>query len=114
MKLNTLNLAAFLALGSVAGNIYAEPMVYGHGSKKCGSFVAAIEEKRAGNGEHVYQFMVWTSGYASAWSAEYKFDYFKNADTKSLEIWLDNYCQKNPLDTYLMATIKLLGELRDR
>lgn len=114
MKLSPLYLAAFLTLGSVAENIYAEQMMYGHGSKQCGSFVAAIEEKRAGNGEQAYQFMVWTSGFTSAWSGTYKFDYFKNSDIKSLEIWLESYCQKNPLDTYGLATMKLLAELEGR
>lgn len=95
----------------VSGIAHAEPIAYGHGSKKCGNFIAAIEDKRAGNTAQAYQFMVWTSGFASAHSAVTSIDYFKNADSKSIEIWLENYCQKNPLDTYVMATIKLLSEL---
>ncbi len=83
---------------------------YGEASVSCGSFV---ESKH--NETQRYIYLTWINGYLTAVN-KYQNDvkiYNENRDIKAgrdpqaLMLWLDNYCQENPLDNFYQAVLKL-------
>ncbi|MFC6301832.1 hypothetical protein GNF76_25530 [Pseudomonas sp. CCM 7893] len=96
----------------VSGGAMAVPMSYGLGPTTCGLFVTAAEESRAGATAGVHVYMTWLSGYATRASGQSSIDYFKGTDTKSVQLWLDNYCRANPLKTFNDAAESALLELQ--
>jgi hypothetical protein len=87
-------------------------MSYGLGPTTCGLYVTAVEESRTDATTGVYTYMTWLSGYATRVSSENNIDYFKGTDTKSIQLWLENYCRANPLKTFNEAADSALLELQ--
>jgi len=83
---------------------YAGAMLYGAGNKTCGSYVKASKMEKM-------IFENWFFGLASATSASSDKDVLSGRDPDAIELWFDNYCNNNPLDTFSSASIKLLNEL---
>ena len=96
----------------------------GAGRDSCGSWVSnrksahAMSERVAG--DELTQAWVdrvaqqkWVWGFVSGASV-FGPRAFDVAETAALEAWLDNYCQKSPLDSLLDATRALVLELYDR
>lgn len=91
-----------------------EAMTYGLGTTTCGLYVTAAEEARAGQPYGVLMYMSWFSGYATMASGQSNIDYFKGTDTKSVQLWLENYCRANPLSTFNAAAVSAMVELHKK
>ena len=51
------------------------------------------------------------AGYLSGIASASRKDFLRNTDSDSLFLWVDNYCQENPLDNLYDAGNKLSREL---
>jgi len=91
-----------------------QPMNYGYGSKTCGRYVGAREGFRKGNAEErfeVQMYLSWLDGFATAVSAKQYEDVLKGKDFDAISLWLENYCKHNPLDSFLIASSRLITAL---
>ena len=98
-----------------AGTAAADEKHYvaGVGNFSCGKFIANMELDKIFH--DLYFF--WAQGFLSGLN----FKYFLNqesatdlADHDALQLWLENYCDENPLDQYSAAAMQLWHELRVR
>ena len=85
----------------------------GAGAHSCGKFIANMEL------DEIFHdlYFFWAQGFLSGLN----FKYFLNqesatdlADHDALQLWLENYCDENPLDQYSAAAMQLWHELRVR
>ena len=87
--------------------------IKGAGATTCGLWV---EDRKINN--HSTQ-LNWVLGFISAYN-EYVFSgpapsgVFGNADANAVAVWLDNYCQQNPLSTPYAGARELVRELESR
>lgn len=99
-------LASAMSMG-----VCAQGMNYGYGTQGCGKYVAAIEDAKRGDTANLYLFVSWMQGFVSFASLKNDTDYLKNVDRESIQLWLENYCKANPLDSFSIAVTDLLGTL---
>ncbi|TAM14225.1 MAG: hypothetical protein EPN56_11745 [Rhodanobacter sp.] len=99
------------ALLLISGVAAAQPApaapytTYGVGNGSCGEWL----HDRKSNGW--FQTGEWVLGYVSAYG--YYGDYqLKHVDSEAMAAWIDNYCQKNPLDSIETATQHLIEALK--
>ena len=94
-------------------------IVWGVGNDSCGTFV----EERAKNSVRFGTQINWIAGSLSRGNGEFsatiarrgiEADILKNLDHRTLETWLANYCQKNPLKNLSSAAVALESALFDR
>lgn len=98
-------IAAVALAGIVAsGNVMAVSKIYGLGAASCGKFLSYANDDQE-------PYMFWFNGYATMASTESGIDYFKGTDGDSRLIWVRNYCQAHPLETFYDATVALMAEL---
>ena len=87
--------------------------IAGAGGFSCGKLIAVkIEGERF---DQLYFF--WAQGFLSGMNFQYlRTEEFATnlSDHDAHRIWLENYCEENPLDTYALAVRKLWRELRIR
>jgi hypothetical protein len=83
---------------------YAGAMIYGAGNKTCGSYVNANKMEKV-------IFRNWFYGFASAESASADKDVLEGRDPDAIELWFENYCKNNPLDSFFSASMNLFIEL---
>jgi hypothetical protein len=99
-----------LALGSVAQPAHAADsgkyMVYGPGTSSCGQWVAARRSRQW------YEQGVWVLGFVSGYG--YSGPAMAHTDAEAIASWIDNYCQKNPLESIAEAAGRLVEELQAR
>jgi len=103
--------ASPLMTHAATGNL---PVNYGYGTQTCGHYVSAREGYRkgsAGDRFEVLMYLSWLDGFATAVSAKQFQDVLKGKDSYAIALWLENYCKENPLDSFLMASSKLLTAL---
>lgn len=81
-------------------------MLYGLGAKTCGTWL----EKRRTN--DYYDMGQWMLGYISA--AEYYGPDLKESEGQAFLAYMDNYCQKKPLDDFDVGVRQLINELRKK
>lgn len=90
--------------------------IYGAGSRSCGEFLAdfrgdVIEAMRIENGDPVQQayYLGWLQGYLSTMNMVSRFEggEQKSVAMESAMLWVQNYCDSNPLDTFGSASAKL-------
>ena len=88
--------------------------ILGAGVNTCGSW--AVERKKQSGGDVTN--LTWVLGYLTAQdedaAAHRKPTLLDNIDASAIELWIDNYCQSNPLDTIYRASARLGEELRRR
>jgi hypothetical protein len=101
--------AALISLFSTG--VMGQPMMYGLGTQGCGKYVAVADQGKRGDGQEVYQYITWMSGFMSHASSVNGVDYFKNSDTESVQLWLENYCRAHPLEPFAIAVAQLMVEL---
>ena len=100
MKRWTLLLSLVAVLASPIS--HASFIVYGSGLDSCGSWV----EHRKTTSDW-YQAGQWINGYLTAAVDQTTLE-VKEVDADAILIWVDNYCQANPLDNVLQAARTLL------
>ena len=75
------------------------------GAPSCGSWISEkVVVIRAGNER-------WLVGFLSGLAAVSNKDFIKGTDNESIFLWVDNYCQANPLKDVFDAGIMLATEL---
>jgi hypothetical protein len=81
-------------------------MVVGMGAKSCGSF---IEASRNNSKTTYLRFETWLTGYLSAYNRDTSqtYDIRGGSDLDGINVWLENYCRANPLETYIDAVYQL-------
>ncbi len=89
-----------------------ERIVTGHGYNSCGAWAEARNKGKLVS----MPFEAWVQGYLSGINGldYFKTDILKDSDYKSWFVWIDNYCQQNPLEKISMAALQLAGELYNR
>ncbi|TVP09287.1 hypothetical protein [Shewanella sp. KCT] len=101
--INTGLVVALLWLGVASqANAYT---VYGQGTATCGTWIK--ERKQDGYKDMEY----WILGYISA-AGFYETDKLKKSDVHSFSVWIDNYCQKNPLAQIIDGAQALVRALK--
>lgn len=73
---------------------------------QCGNWV---ENRKEGKQSAVSEGSL--LGFLSGWQAHSGRDVFKGASNESIFLWMDNYCQKNPLSNTYDGALKLDFEL---
>lgn len=83
-----------------------EYVVYGRGgTTSCGTWLL---EKNTANGEHN---LSWVLGFVSGFGAGKN---LKKTDIAGLQLFIDQYCTKNPLEDLVVATEELGRTLRQK
>ena len=80
-------------------------LVRGIGTDTCGQYIKAnVTQKN--------WYLMWYTGYISGVNASLpgKYDHSNKIDIDSLDLWLENYCKNNPLETFERAVASLLKE----
>lgn len=77
------------------------------GARGCGEWVN-------GRSNNVLTYETWLIGYLSGVAVSDNVDILKNADLASLTLWMDNYCNKYPLNDIQIGTKQLVKELESK
>lgn len=89
---------------------------YGEGGASCGSYVESKQDQT-----ERYFYFAWVNGFLTGVNRYQKsevkifnglYDVKRGRDDEALMLWLDNYCNKNPLDSFFRAVIMLKDELQ--
>ena len=106
----------FFVLTAVAVPSYADDApIQGAGAVTCGRWVEARKK-----GEY-YGQLQWVQGFISSYN-HYVYSHkmasgngvFGETDYQAITVWMDNYCQRNPLDSVYMGAVNLVKELETR
>lgn len=103
-------LVVIVALTVACGNAQAVTVM---GAHSCGDWL----KFKPVNREKEWPRMVaeaWLVGYLSGAASGQDKDALKNTTASSLFVWMDNYCQSNPLDNIADGGNKLYFELLER
>ncbi|RYH67704.1 MAG: hypothetical protein EON54_03815 [Alcaligenaceae bacterium] len=73
------------------------------GVRSCGQWVKA----RSAKGPAAMYYENWVAGYMSGLAAGTDKDFLNGMDEDSIMLWIDNYCQANPLESVPGASLKL-------
>lgn len=95
---------------TIAAAASSEASVLIRGAAKCGSWVS---DRNVG-GALTAANEFWLLGYLSGLAVGARLDFMRTADPKSLELWMDNYCRNNPLDSIATGADALATELVKR
>jgi hypothetical protein len=89
--------------------------VLGEGTQSCERW--SFERPSGGGGvsaDGVAMFS-WVLGYLSGANGEQKrFDFLRRTDSAGVLAWMNNYCEKNPLNKIYQGADELEAELRSR
>jgi len=113
------------ALFTTVNNAYASDQgwfVEGEGTRSCGQFIAAIGDTKPGKSftferdgvtywSENQTFLQFANGYITAMNAIYP-DKQIRLDPAAIELWLKNYCSKNPTDAFFVAVFKFTEAMR--
>lgn len=80
------------------------------GARSCGAW---LKNKNTGGMAATAQ-AGWLAGYMSGLAVGMNTDALSNTDLDSMELWVSNYCEKNPLETTNTAGTSLFFELKRR
>lgn len=81
------------------------------GTMSCGSWVQA---KQQGDLASRDRYRMWVVGFLSGSAIQTNRDVLEGIDEASLSTWVDNYCQKHPLEKLVAAADALFDELSTR
>jgi hypothetical protein len=95
--------AALLAVSSItamASDQLGRYVVHGMGTESCGSFVQARRQPDNWSG-----YGTWLTGYLTSVNVytEDTYDISGTTDLEGIKLWVENYCQKNPLENISTA-----------
>ena len=90
-----------------------ESTMLGAGGTSCGEFIAGKEKYGTVSLVHIS----WAQGFLTGLNVKY-LEILESVtelpDRAAMELWIENYCQENPLDNFGFAIRKLWRELRAR
>ena len=84
---------AFIVCALLVASTYAVTV---RGVRSCGKWIAAHPIPPSVSADSLAQES-WLVGYLSGVSVESNVDVLKNVDNESIFLWMNNYCQQNPL-----------------
>jgi len=96
---------AFVSAAVFATNANAVSV---RGFSSCGGWV---QDRAENNGWPHLSDESWVLGFLSGLALGTKEDVLKRADDPSIFLWIDNYCQANPLKRVTDAVMELFSEL---
>jgi hypothetical protein len=103
---------AFVMLLALTVQVGAQDLpVLGQGNLSCSSWT----ERRAGDAVDAATMIAWALGYMTAYNqygAKPKGDVSGGQQTDELAKWIDDYCRKNPSDSFYVATAELIRKFR--
>lgn len=109
MKYQTLALAFGIAIANMTFTQTASAQgVYIVGGKSCGEWI----KYRQDGGWDKTVVQNWLMGYLSGIAVGARKDFLRRAEGESVYLWVDQYCNANPLDRVATAADKLVNELR--
>ena len=84
------------------------------GARSCGQYVEAARDKKISLGYAATE--AWVAGYITAYNSETRdtYDILGASDLKSAMLWLENWCNSNPLRNMGDAMQSLTAELHPR
>lgn len=82
---------------------------YIRGMTSCGKWTSDKQDMTIRHGQRM-----WLLGYLSGVSDIVDTDVLKNTDVESIALWMDNYCQTNPLKDTSDGAAKLFKELQTK
>ena len=111
-KVTMLAIALVLSAPVFATDSIGRFVTLGFGTKSCGVVVEAYPKNGLGKLNHG----VWVEGYLTAINELLYHDVnvAQGTDPSARDLWIYNYCQKNPLNTLGNAAYFLYLELRSR
>jgi len=88
---------------------------FGAGNTSCGNYVKTYSEQIE-KPEYFVQYSQWVRGFVSAYNffVASNHDITNGTDFEGIFLWLNNYCNKMPLETFSQATIYLINDLTVR
>ena len=99
----------FLIFMTACLNLQAKEIgVYGVTGLTCGKYMTDIDS--SSDLKKIYSW--WVAGFVTGTNLEK--DRILKTDNTAHEAWLKQYCEKNPLDEFMVAVIKLNDELDKR
>ena len=80
---------------------------YGYGADSCGTFLEARRNKTDTN------YISWVTAYLTAVDTTYPITYgiLGSLDLDGAMVWLEHYCDHNPLSQFAIAVYSLVDEL---
>ena len=104
--------AAALAFPSLASGKAVNFTVFSMGTKSCGNVVTDFKENDVGKLTN----SIWVAGYITAINERvYKgSNVAAGTNPAAWDLWINNYCSANPLETLSSATTALVVELSKR
>lgn len=99
-------LILLLVLSGMTSNVYSA-QIAGAGTLGCGIWIA---DKNA-DSLRKFDSQTWVLGFLSGKAIATGKDILKNTPDESLFLWIDNYCQSNPLSDVADASNALYFEL---
>ena len=110
--------AQLLSFGCLASDVNGKYRNFiPKGFDSCSEFVSAIEDCDQNHCAKLSLYKVWSAGYLTSYNIltpnTYDISGGREADStdRSTIIWLDNFCEQNPLKTYTEALKSLTIEL---
>lgn len=91
--------------------------IYGPGNYTCGNYLKTQERANSGDEVEAAKFLGmlnWFYGFATSVSLSTDIDLIDDDNSDAIVSWFDNYCKENPLDKFFLASVHLLGELKDK
>lgn len=81
-----------------------------HGSVSCEDWLG----RRTPNGNVLTAYSTWVLGYLSGRAVESNLDVLRYIDSRSVSLWMDNYCRDNPPSNAAEGGDNLFVELAKR
>ena len=108
----SLLLLSTLAVPCYAADKSGKFTVFSMGTKSCGEVVADFKE----NGRGKLSNSIWVAGYLTAVNEHVanRSNIAPGTDPAAWDLWINNYCTANPLESLSSATTALIGELSKR
>jgi hypothetical protein len=80
------------------------------GAVSCGDWTG----RRTPGGNVMASYSTWVLGYLSGRAVESKLDVLRYLDSRTIALWMDSYCQENPLSNTTEAGNSYFAELAKR
>ena len=101
--MKTINQLAFIL--TVCASTLSAHAVEIRGARSCGKWIAGQADGQSASNE------AWLVGFMSGLAFQSNQDLLKGTDNESITLWVNNFCQKNPLENLVTAAETLANEL---
>lgn len=93
---------------------YYDDTITSLGTPSCGAWTKHGQAKKRGDNVDALMDRSWLVGYLSGMSTGRSIDALHGTDYDSLVLWMDNYCDRHPLERISKGADELWLELADR